>query len=156
MLDKMTNQLNFHGNALVLRGERQRAIASNIANADTPGYVARDFKFGDALREATGVASSATGTPGAAVTRLATSGWYGTAGTTDPHHIPLPTVNSSTSIDRQGALGYAVQTQPSLDNNSVDLDRERANFVDNAVRYEATLRFINGNAKTMLSAIQGQ
>ena len=156
MLDKMTNQLNFHGNALVLRGERQRAIASNIANADTPGYVARDFKFGDALREATGVTSSATGTPGAAVTRLATSGSYGTADTTDPHHIPLPTVNSSTSIDRQGALGYAVQTQPSLDNNSVDLDRERANFVDNAVRYEATLRFINGNAKTMLSAIQGQ
>ena len=156
MLDKMTNQLNFHGNALVLRGERQRAIASNIANADTPGYVARDFKFGDALREATGVTSSATGTPGAAITRLVTSGSYGTAGTTDPHHIPLPTVNSSTSIDRQGALGYAVQTQPSLDNNSVDLDRERANFVDNAVRYEATLRFINGNAKTMLSAIQGQ
>ena len=156
MLDKMTNQLNFHGNALVLRGERQRAIASNIANADTPGYVARDFKFGDALREATGVTSSATGTPGAAVTRLATSGSHGTAGTTDPHHIPLPTVKSSTSIDRQGALGYAVQTQPSLDNNSVDLDRERANFVDNAVRYEATLRFINGNAKTMLSAIQGQ
>ena len=156
MLDKMTNQLNFHGNALVLRGERQRAIASNIANADTPGYVARDFKFGDALREATGVTSSATGTPGAAIMRLATSGSYGTAGTTDPHHIPLPTVNSSTSIDRQGALGYAVQTQPSLDNNSVDLDRERANFVDNAVRYEATLRFINGNAKTMLSAIQGQ
>ena len=156
MLDKMTNQLNFHGNALVLRGERQRAIASNIANADTPGYVARDFKFGDALREATGVTSSATGTPGAAITRLATSGSYGTAGTTDPHHIPLPTVNSSTSINRQGALGYAVQTQPSLDNNSVDLDRERANFVDNAVRYEATLRFINGNAKTMLSAIQGQ
>ena len=156
MLDKMTHSLNFHGNALVLRGERQRAIASNIANADTPGYVARDFKFGDALREATGVTSSATGTPGAAVTRLATSGSYGTAGTTDPHHIPLPTVNSSTSIDRQGALGYAVQTQPSLDNNSVDLDRERANFVDNAVRYEATLRFINGNAKTMLSAIQGQ
>lgn len=156
MLDKMTNQLNFHGNALVLRGERQRAIASNIANADTPGYVARDFKFGDALREATGVTSSATGTPGAAITRLATSGSYGTAGTTDPHHIPLPTLNSSTSIDRQGALGYAVQTQPSLDNNSVDLDRERANFVDNAVRYEATLRFINGNAKTMLSAIQGQ
>ena len=156
MLDKMTNQLNFHGNALVLRGERQRAIASNIANADTPGYVARDFKFGDALREATGVTSSATGTPGAAVTRLATSGSYGTAGTTDPHHIPLPTVNSSTSIDRQGALGYAVQTQPSLDNNTVDLDRERANFVDNAVRYEATLRFLNGQSKTMLSAIQGQ
>lgn len=153
MLDKMTNQLNFHSNALVLRAERQRAIASNIANADTPGYVARDFKFGDALREATGIGSSGTGS---GVTRLATSGSHGTAGTTDPRHMPLPTVPTTASIDRQGALGYAVQTQPSLDNNSVDLDRERANFVDNSVRYEATLRFINGGAKTMLSAIQGQ
>lgn len=153
MLDKMTNQLNFHSNALVLRAERQRAIASNIANADTPGYVARDFKFGDALREATGIGSSGTGS---GVTRLATSASHGTAGTTDPRHMPLPTVPTTASIDRQGALGYAVQTQPSLDNNSVDLDRERANFVDNSVRYEATLRFINGGAKTMLSAIQGQ
>ena len=152
----LASVFNIAGTGMSAQSTRLNTIASNIANADTPGYVARDFKFGDALREATGVTSSATGTPGAAVTRLATSGSYGTAGTTDPHHIPLPTVNSSTSIDRQGALGYAVQTQPSLDNNSVDLDRERANFVDNAVRYEATLRFINGNAKTMLSAIQGQ
>ena len=45
MLDKMTNQLGFQGNALILRAERQRIIASNIANADTPGYVARDFDF---------------------------------------------------------------------------------------------------------------
>lgn len=157
MLDKMTNQLNFHSNALVLRAERQRAIASNIANADTPGYVARDFKFGDALREATGIGSSGSGTStGSGVTRLATSGSHGTAGSTDPRHMPLSTVPTTASIDRQGALGYAVQTQPSLDNNSVDLDRERANFVDNSVRYEATLRFINGGAKTMLSAIQGQ
>jgi flagellar basal-body rod protein FlgB len=43
-----------------------------------------------------------------------------------------------------------------MDGNSVDLDRERANFADNSVRYEATLRFINGYSKTILSAIQGQ
>ena len=152
MLDKMTNQLNFHGNALLLRAERQRAIASNIANADTPGYVARDFKFGDALREATGTRSGTT--------TLAMNGSTSTASpsasTTDARHIPLATIQTSASIDKQGAMGYAVQTQPSMDNNTVDLDRERANFVDNSVRYEATLRFINGNAKTMLSAIQGQ
>ena len=153
MLDKMTNRLDFHGNALMLRAERQRAIASNIANADTPGYVARDFSFGDAMREATGASSG--------VTRMATGGSVGTSGlsgaskgTTDSRHIPLPAATTGTAAP--GQLGYAVQTQPSLDNNTVDLDRERANFVDNAVRYEATLRFINGNAKTMLSAIQGQ
>ena len=48
------------------------------------------------------------------------------------------------------------QLETALDGNSVDLDRERANFVDNSVRYEATLRFINGQSKTILSAIQGQ
>ena len=63
---------------------------------------------------------------------------------------------ATTGTGAPGTLGYSVAAQPSLDNNTVDLDRERANFVDNAVRYEATLRFINGNAKTMLSAIQGQ
>ena len=45
MLNKMTGRLDFHSDALLLRAERQRVLASNIANADTPGYVARDFNF---------------------------------------------------------------------------------------------------------------
>ena len=143
MLDKMTQQLGFHGNALLVRSERQRAIASNIANADTPGYVGRDVNFVATLKEATEASE-----------RSARSASSRAASTSDPRHIPLPTVRFHS--DRDSALGYSVQTQPSLDNNTVDLDRERANFVDNAVRYEATLRFINGQAKTMLSAIQGQ
>lgn len=151
MLDKMTNRLDFHGSALILRSERQRAIASNIANSDTPGYAARDFNFSEALKEATGVRDAGSG-----VTALPTAGSVGTSGTTDTRHIPLSTARMGGELGAKGQLGYAVQTQPSLDNNTVDLDRERASFADNAVRYEATLRFINGNAKTMLSAIQGQ
>ncbi len=139
MLDKMTNRLDFHGNALLLRSERQRAIASNIANADTPGYVARDFKFADALREVEQADKPGT-------TRLQSA--------TDPRHIPLPA--AQTGFHSGSTLGYSLQTSPSMDNNTVDMDRERAAFVDNAVRYEATLRFINSNAKTMLGAIQGQ
>jgi flagellar basal-body rod protein FlgB len=154
MLDKMTNQLGFQGNALILRAERQRVIASNIANADTPGYVARDFDFAKTLREATqapasgAVKSLASSDSGPAVSTL----------TSDPRHFRATTMGSgsASTLSGPGKLGYAVQTQPALDNNTVDLDRERSNFVDNAVRYEATLRFINGNAKTMLSAIQGQ
>ena len=141
MLDKLTERLDFQGKSLVLRAERQRLLASNIANADTPGYVARDMKFAEALSAVTqnkgGMSTSAE----------ARSGQYGT---TEAGHIPLP------SMVERSTVGYAAQTQPSLDNNSVDMDRERAAFMDNAVRYEATLRFINGNAKTMLSAIQGQ
>ncbi|MDD2714048.1 MAG: flagellar basal body rod protein FlgB [Simplicispira sp.] len=137
MLDKMTQRLDFHGNALVVRAERQRVIASNIANADTPGYVARDVNFAAAMQEATQGGARRT-----------------SSFSTNARHIPLPTV--SFNSDRDSTLAYAVQTQPSLDKNTVDLDRERATFVDNSVRYEATLRFINGQAKGMLSAIQGQ
>jgi len=137
MLDKLTQRLEAHGNALLLRAERQRILASNIANADTPGYTARDFKFSEALR-----AAQHANTP--AHMRLQS--------TTDARHIPLP----QNLADKESVLAYALQSQPSLDRNSVDMDRERAAFADNAVRYEATLRFINGNAKTMLSAIQGQ
>jgi flagellar basal-body rod protein FlgB len=53
-------------------------------------------------------------------------------------------------------LQYAQASQTNLDSNSVDMDRERASFADNSVKYEAALRFINGSVKTMLSAISGQ
>lgn len=141
MLNKMTGRLDFHSDALLLRAERQRVLASNIANADTPGYVARDFNFAKTLQAAQGENGSV---------RQALQA----ASTTHNQHMPLPTEKFGT--DGKGRLGYSLTSQPSLDNNTVDLDRERANFVDNAVRYEATLRFLNGSAKTMLSAITGQ
>ncbi len=141
MFPQLTNNLDFQSKALVLRAERQRVIASNIANADTPGYVARDVNFRDALANATG--SQLQPAP----TRLG-------QGSSNSRHIPL--ASSSGELGGATRLAYAPQTQPSMDGNSVDLDRERANFVDNAVRYESTLRFINGSAKTLLSAIQGQ
>ena len=50
---------------------------------------------------------------------------------------------------------YRVPEQASGDSNTVDMDRERANFADNAIRYEATLRFINGRVRGLLSAIRG-
>ena len=53
-------------------------------------------------------------------------------------------------------LTYATASQPNLDRNTVDMDRERASFADNAIKYEATLRFINSNVRTSLSAITGQ
>jgi flagellar basal-body rod protein FlgB len=146
MLANITSDLDFHSKALVLRAERQRVIASNIANADTPGYVARDLNFKDAMNNATsgGLNASSSNAPGS-----------GTNGTTHPNHIPL-SGGSIGTLGGASTLAYAAQSQPSLDGNSVDLDRERANFVDNSVRYEATLRFINGQSKTILSAIQGQ
>ena len=134
MLNRLTDSLDFHGQALTLRSDRQRLIASNIANADTPNYVARDFDFAQALREATGQMQPGT-----------------TVSTSKPGHIGLP----ATGARAEPNLLYATQAQTNLDRNTVDMDRERANFADNAVRYEATLRFINGNVRTMLDAIKG-
>jgi flagellar basal-body rod protein FlgB len=151
MFANLTNGLDFQAKALVIRAERQRVIASNIANADTPGYVGRDINFKEAMGAALGESS--------ATSRLSlsrsTSG-SSNDGTNNAQHIPLQSTLGSLGTDGASALAYTVQTQPAMDGNSVDMDRERANFVDNAVHYEATLRFINGSAKTILSAIQGQ
>ena len=118
MLNRLTDALDFQAKALGLRAERQRIIASNIANADTPGYVARDFDFSKALAEA---AASQRGEA------------------------------SSASVL---ALRYAAPAQSNLDSNTVDMDRERASFADNTVRYEATLRFINGSVRTLTEAMK--
>jgi flagellar basal-body rod protein FlgB len=134
MIHRLTDTLNFQAEALTLRSERQRLIASNIANADTPGYVAKEMDFATALRQATGQIPTAG--------RMTVS----TAG----HLQPLAGARGE-----QG-LRYATASQTNLDRNTVDMDRERATFADNSVKYEATLRFINGSVRTMLEAIKGQ
>jgi len=122
MIDRLNEHLRFNAEALRLRSTRQQLLASNVVNAETPGYQARDFDFARALREAT--AQPAAPTQGGA---------------------------------RAGAPAlYERGThQPSLDGNTVDMDTERAHFADNALRYEVALRALNGQLKTMLSAIQG-
>ena len=134
MLNRLTDGLNFNAQSLMLRAERQQLIASNIANADTPGYVARDFNFAQALRDATSAANSAS--------TLTRSGGGLSLG-------------SSMSSSTERNLLYALPSQTNLDRNTVDMDRERASFAENTVKYESTLRFVNGQVKTMLDAIKG-
>lgn len=129
MISRLTENLDFHSQALMLRAERQKVIAGNIANADTPGFKARDFDFASTLRAATGSA----GTAGIATDVLRSSAGGARA-------VPV--------------LRYAQPSQTSLDDNSVDMDRERAAFADNALKYESTLRFINGSMRTTLDAMK--
>ncbi|MFO1270996.1 MAG: flagellar basal body rod protein FlgB [Rubrivivax sp.] len=135
MIQGLTGVLDFQAEALVLRAERQRLIASNIANADTPGYRARDFDFASALRDAT--ASAGGGNPGSAL-----------GGPVARDLLAAP----GSRVEPQ--LRYAMPAQANLDSNSVDMDRERAAFADNALKYESTLRFINGSVRTMLDAMK--
>lgn len=134
-MDSITKVLDFQGEALKLRAERQRVLASNIANADTPGYQARDFDFAKALQEATGAGGPTPGSPVA----------------TDRRHLGA-TGSGATTV----SLAWRLPGQTSLDGNTVEVDTERARFAENTVRYEATLKFMNGQIKQILSAIQGQ
>ena len=136
MLNRLTAALDFQAQALSLRSERQRLIASNIANADTPGYIARDLDFAKTLQAATATLPQ----------RVATS-----------HAGHIGSAAAGLNGGRVGAeLLYATPGQTNLDRNTVDMDRERASFADNTVKYEATLRFINSSVRTQLSAITGQ
>ncbi|MFZ9406793.1 MAG: flagellar basal body rod protein FlgB [Burkholderiaceae bacterium] len=152
-MSRLTDSIDFHGRALLLRAERQKVISGNIANADTPGYAARDFDFRAALADATRNQSevrSATGQSGQAAGRDVAGGLQ----VTQAGHLGQPATEGA-RIDST-VLRFRNVEQASIDGNSVDLDRERAAFADNAVRFEASLRFINGSVRTMLSAIRGE
>jgi flagellar basal-body rod protein FlgB len=133
VVSKIDNAFAFQEKALGLRAYRQQVLAGNIANADTPNYKARDFDFSSALKEA--VAGRASG--GLAMA------------STDSQHL-------SGSADLGLArLMYRTPSQSSVDGNSVDMDMERGEFTENAVRYEAGLTFISNQIKLLMAATQG-
>lgn len=134
MVDKLDNALRFNQEALNLRNERQKVLANNIANADTPNYKARDFDFASELRTAVGQGRARQGMELTA---------------TSPNHLRGHSTASSVRD-----LKYRVPDQPSLDGNTVDMDRERAAFADNNVRYQAGLTFIKSNISGLKAAMQ--
>ncbi len=134
MTDRIGADLDFFQTAISLRQQRQEVLASNIANADTPNYKARDFAFGAALREAMGHNMRL------ADTQLTL---------TSERHIPA---QAFAPDDAQ--LLYRQPLQPSLDGNTVDMDVERVQFADNTLRYQTDLTVISQRIKTMLSALQ--
>ncbi len=120
-----------HLGAVRVRGERAEILAQNMANADTPGYKARDIKFQELIsKESIAVASLST---------------------THARHI-TPTSNIARSI----SLKYRIPQQSSLDGNTVDMQTERAEFMRNALMYQTSLQFLNGRIKGLMTAIRGE
>jgi len=117
--------------ALRLREQRSELLASNLANADTPNYKARDFDFRAAL------SSAMTG--------------QGALSTDNPRQLqPADSQGIGTPVQ------YRIPGQPSLDGNTVDSQLEKAAFSRNAVRYQATLDFLSGRFKGLMTALKGQ
>lgn len=159
MIDKLDDAFRFHATALDLRAQRQEILASNIANADTPNYKARDVNFRTQLAAALATGRGLDGTgpralAGTGPRGLEGSGPRGTAGTlmrTSARHFPGTTASG---VPSQSLL-YRVPAQASVDGNTVEMDAERAQFADNALHYEASITLLNMQIKNLLSAIQG-
>ncbi len=126
--------LGVHQQALLIGARRTEVLANNLANADTPGFKARDIDFKAAL--------AAAGDPGAPLPMAQTSS------------VHLAT--SGTEGGADGALRYRTPLAPSLDGNTVEPQLEQAAFAENAVRYQATLTFLNSRFRGLMTAITGQ
>lgn len=131
----MTNTVDrlfgIHAEALQLRARRGEVLGSNLANADTPDYKARDLDFKAALSHAT--AQNTT-----------------TLATTRQGHI-----QSQGRVAGAQVL-YRTPNQSSLDGNTVDTQVEQNKFAENAVRYRTSLRFLSGKIQGLMTAIRGE
>ena len=134
MSSRLDEAMRFHQTALNTRAYRKQVIASNIANADTPNYKARDVDFREALKGALAGKSGNLALNATSARHLAAAG-------TSPLEANLKFRN-----DQQGAV----------DGNTVNMDVERSAFAENAVQYQASVTFINGLITGMQRAIQGQ
>jgi flagellar basal-body rod protein FlgB len=129
--------LGIHDQALQVRQQRNEVLATNIANADTPGYKAQDIDFKAVLSQ-----SAAAGNQSQLAMRTTSSG-----------HIQAASGVSAETLPTD--LKYRVPSQPSEDGNTVDMNIEQAEFADNAMRYQATLSFLGSRFSGLKSILQG-
>lgn len=125
-----SNALGIHDNAMQIRSKRAEVLANNLANADTPGFKARDFDFQKILREQA---------PSQSLAMKATN------------HGHL--VGSRSSSDD---LMYRTPSQPSIDGNTVDTQIEQALFARNSLDYNASFEFLSSKFKGLKGALRGE
>ncbi|MCI5087343.1 MAG: flagellar basal body rod protein FlgB [Rhodovulum sp.] len=128
-MTSIRDHLGVHASALQLREQRTEILASNIANAATPGFKARDLNFAAELEKAGGM---------------------GPMNTSHARHIPTGAGAGA------GGLSYRVPTNPSLDGNTVELAVEQMEFSENALRYQTSLTLLNRKITGLMTAIKGE
>lgn len=157
MLSKLDAAFSFHQSALKLRSQRQQILAANIANADTPKYKARDIDFTSEMQK---VVANQDGMPQTKTNSTANQDPLKLSGAllkTSKHHLSgMPANNVNQFSTDSGEAMYRPIQQGSVDGNTVDMDVERNQFADNAVRYEASILMLNGAMKKMITAIRGE
>jgi len=132
MVNMLDNYFGVHEQALRVRATRAQLLAENIANADTPHFKARDIDFSAALTAASGELNAA---------RMQV---------TNTAHI------ADSGNERFSAeIMFRTPNAASLDDNSVDSEFEKSEFLRNAVEYQASLKFLDGKIRSLMSAIKG-
>ena len=125
------NSLGIHDNALLVRSDRSSILANNLANADTPGFKARDIDFNAILRGEVEKQSSLS------------------MNKTNDRHIPG-------RVDEGWDVLYRHPLQPSIDGNTVEENVENKEFTENALDYNASFEFLSGKFKGLTGAIRGE
>ena len=128
-MPSITEHLSFHAASLGLRSKRNEILASNIANAATPHFKARDISFEDEIRKQERI---------------------GPLHTSNRQHYALASINTG-----EETL-YRQPISPSLDGNTVEMAVEQLEFSENVVRYQTSLTFLNNRISGLLSAIKGE
>ena len=128
-MPSITEHLSFHAASLGLRSRRNEILASNIANAATPHFKARDINFEEEIRKQERI---------------------GPLHTSNKHHYALASINTA-----EETL-YRQPVNPSIDGNTVEMAVEQIEFSENVVRYQTSLTFLNNRISGLLSAIKGE
>jgi flagellar basal-body rod protein FlgB len=123
------NALGIHPQALALREKRGELLAANLANADTPGYKARDLNFESVFKQNLELTQ--------------------TMERTHTNHLPTRNVLEAQTL-------YRNPNQASLDGNTVEANVEQAKYAENAVQYQASLQFLNSRFSGLMMALRGQ
>ncbi|MCD1625073.1 MAG: flagellar basal body rod protein FlgB [Paracoccaceae bacterium] len=129
MTNALSAHLGIHAEALKLGERRGALLATNIAQAATPGYKARDIDFTTELARRTGGAGVLAATHQGHIANAAAVG---------------------------GGAGYRVPVNVSLDGNTVEPAVEQVQFAENALRQQASLTFLNRRISGLMSAIRGE
>ena len=128
-MKSIESHLKFHSEALNLRAKRNEILASNIANAATPNFKAKDLDFEKMIEVKMGL---------------------GKVKVTDGRHIPLATGPNDTGV------GFRQNITPSQDGNTVELHVEQMQFSENVIRYQSSLEFLNSKIAGLKMAIKGE
>ena len=128
-MPSFTEHLGFHASALQLRSRRNEMLASNIANAATPNFKARDLDFDTELKRINKI---------------------GNIQTTDKSHF----ASIQKRIGKDSV--FRLPIHPSLDGNTVEMAVEQMQFSENVMRYQTTLSFLNNKISGLRSAIKGE